>query len=157
MVGYLEQKLKVKNFKETCNSNGHELDLARIDLHVGQLQHHAAVETAGSKLRKYEAKIAAGNASYVTRKAHKERDIKRYGVLAKQNMDHLQKMVESWEKLVALSKVTMAHYEETVTGYQKILRVCEKTIAKYKKIKKQIKTEKLRRTKTNKRLRQFPH
>ena len=134
-VCYLRSKLLVTKCEEHCNTAGHQLDLARINLHIDQLHHQAILEKAGNKLRRYEAKIAAGNEGYVTRKAHKERDMNRYHVLAKQSADRRQKIIEIFENLMTTSKLARATCEKLMASSERTLRLREKAITKCKRRK----------------------
>ena len=134
-VCYLKSKLLVTKCEEYCNTTGHKLDLARINLHIDQLHHQAILEKAGNKLRRYEAKIAAGNESYVTRKAHKERVIKRYHVHAKQSADLRQNIVEVFEKIMTVSKLARGKCEKLAASLERTLRLREGAIAKCKRRK----------------------
>lgn len=135
-VCYLEEKVHIKFCEEKYNENRHQLDHARIECYVDQLQHQARLEKAGNKLHGYEAKIAAGNESYVVRKTLGERQIRWYIGFAQQHADHLQRRVENWEDSGRTIKGIMAACERSVASNEQLLRLREEVVAKARILEK---------------------
>ena len=136
IVCYLEEKVHIKFCEEKYNENRHRLDHARIECYVDQLQHQARLEKAGNKLHRYETKIAAGDESYVERKALGERQIRWYIGFAQQHADRLQRLVESREDAGRTIKGIIAACERSVASTEHSLRLREEAVAKAKILEK---------------------
>lgn len=125
----------VKKAEEELNANGHQLDIARINLYVGQLQHQTALEDAGNILRRYEAKIKAGKESYVRRKAHIEGNIERFCLQYKQLEARTQNIVNIRENLMTDLKSLVKTHKIIVAMSKKILRNSKRIAHHFKTMK----------------------
>ena len=114
--------MRLKEFEERLNAGGHQLDIARIDLHVDQLKHQKTLEDYGNSLRRCEAKIKAEKESHVRLKAHIEGIIEQRGLQYKQLEAQAQRIVNLRESQMKDLKMIVANGKDILAMREKLLR-----------------------------------
>lgn len=101
----------VEKAQKRVSRTAHCLDVARIDLYDVQTKAQKILEGAIRKLHSYEAKLAAGDETYRTRRDHQEDAIKQHSLLYARSIARRQASVKCSENMMEIDKRDLRYWE----------------------------------------------